>query len=125
MIVENFILDNFKIDETGFGHAGKCLEFSKILVKQFPHLILKKGVVIGSNKKEYTHAWVEDENGNIYDSTRDQFINITPLEYKAFDGEITQQLRCPNCGKMFFNGGIGGLCSENCYTEYIAYLNGN
>lgn len=120
------ILDRYKKVLPNTDCSGKCLQFCEILVKEFPdELRLVKGVVTGSNGKEYAHAWCETRECIIIDPTVEQYCNILPLKYKEFKGEATGQYRCANCGKVFFNTedySDTTVCSKECHKEYVEYL---
>lgn len=113
-----WIESNVPSDETGFGNAGKCLEFSSRMVEAFPELILCKGVVFSrsnpdnytrANYKEYLHAWVQTQDGTIFDPTKNQFALLGELEYMRFPDDVDQVEKCINCGRYFYDGYV--LCS--------------
>ena len=96
----------------------KCKEVPIEMQQVFPELRIAKGLVtIMENGKDYQHQWLLDEENNIVDPTRRQWLGIE--EYKEIkEGDPYPKGKCMNCGEFVFSDcGYSNVCSPECHLE--------
>lgn len=104
--------------------VGTCKKYSKLMLKDFPELILVRGHVKipgdynPSFPHGYPHFWLKTSVGEIVDPTKKQFGTFCIYEEWNETGEEPTG-KCPNCGEYCYRGRY--CCSEKCEKEYIAY----
>ncbi len=114
---------------------AQCHEFCKRLVTEFPYLTMVPGFYVRGpvadveNGYPTEHWWTVDEYGTIVDPTVSQFgageAWYSPASDRKFPAVIG---KCLNCGWDIYEcldgqqPDFGGLCSEDCATDYKAYV---
>lgn len=106
----------------GDNAMARCVEACEAMQKDFSELTIKKGVVYSETNpdnyspihfKEYPHAWLEDQRGNLVDPTISQFELIGVARYREAVGE-GPFLKCMGCGKYFDSQQAGNGCFCGC-----------
>jgi hypothetical protein len=103
---------------------GKCKEYALKEVEKDPALTLVKGWYYSpiTDTKEQ-HWWTVEPNGEIYDPTAEQFLDLGTGDYIPFVGTYT----CDVCSEPFDEGAgypTGNhylICSYECYGDLIGY----
>jgi len=96
---------NYHIPEES---SQKCIEAVEEMVKVFPELEKRGGVVYSDDNidnyleyvKEYTHMWCIDKSGEVIDPTKSQYYLISNLQYKEHDLN-KRHMKCMGCGCYF------------------------
>lgn len=127
-LYQDFIDELVETSKKGFCHEvtrgqavrGNCVSWSKKLSKQFPELKVVVGFCNGNE-----HAWNVTPEGEIIDSTWEQFGDNR--NYEEYDGEKHEIKigKCMNCGEEIFGKMTDtpkSICSEGCEKEFIHYL---
>lgn len=90
---------------------NKCFQFCKKMNKDFPELVMRRGYVYSHQNldnndprypKQYTHFWLETEDGSIVDPTIKQFSLLGELHYVNV-GKLPYQGICNGCGQLLFS----------------------
>lgn len=119
---------------------GKCAEVTREMVKAFPELERRRGIFHSTLWGDRTHWWCRHkETGLIVDPTAKQhpdgyyfpvndkrYTDLTDVsEQEAIERDIIPIGKCPNCGAyVYHSSGFTSVCSEECSSQYEAYLNG-
>lgn len=99
-------------------YRGKCKEFVDRAVEKDPTLKAVRGHYFCPMWGKQAHWWCVRPDGEIYDSTVDQFPKPHIGDYVEFDGIVV----CDECGKevpeteAIFDGRFG-LCYDKCYAN--------
>ncbi len=114
------------IDENVRGSVlGRCVGLTQKMVEAFPELTRVRGHFMCRFWGQRTHWWLVDPDGEIVDSTVDQFPSAALAEaamYVTWDESQPEPTgKCPNCGEYCWDG--NDLCSEECERDYVAYVN--
>ena len=77
-------------------YRGKCKEMSELLINENPNLTLVRGYYwCPISNREEQHWWCKDNDNNIIDPTKLQFLSAGNGQYTEYNGEVY----CEYCGK--------------------------
>jgi hypothetical protein len=101
-------------------YRGKCKELSEKACAENPDLTLVRGYYHCPFWGRQSHWWTKDNEGKIFDPTKDQFPSRGMGEYEEFDG----YLECSNCGKRIHEseGSYDSnyvFCSNLCHGRFV------
>ncbi len=100
---------------------GTCREATEDMQKEFPHLRRVRGHYYCPIWGERKHWWLEDEQGNVIDPTREQFPSKGMGEYVEWGEDQPEPIgKCINCGCYCYDG--KDVCCEDCHNEFMYSL---
>ena len=103
---------------------GTCREATKDMQKEFPHLRRVRGHYCCPLWGERGHWWLEDEQRNVIDPTRNQFPSKGLGEYIEWNDDNPEPTgRCINCGSYCYDGET--VCCTGCHDEFMDSLGPN
>lgn len=117
------------IEEYSSSNAGKirglCFSASQKMVQEFPELKQERGYAIVPNVVcgdwSEPHWWCVAPDGQIYDPTASQFVDI--IRYEPYSEEVHGPLptgKCYDCGTLLYDS--KNFCDERCEASTRAYL---
>lgn len=102
---------------------GGCAEITLAMQSAFPELHRVRGHYDDAIWGLRDHWWLETQDGEIVDPTAMQFPTKGSGEYIEWDDSRPEPTgKCPNCGGECYEH--KSVCSEECWTDYRAYLMG-
>lgn len=102
---------------------GNCEKVCRKITELEPDLRLVRGHYYCSVWGERQHWWLEDEGGNVFDPTCEQFPTKGNGVYVEWDNSQPEPTGlCPQCGEYIYNN--EGYTHKKCAKDYVDYVLG-